>query len=126
MWVSSDISEDVNRIASSETVNGDGDNAKFIGAFKDEFFMNGGTSTFNDYYASFVGKVGQDLADEERGLDHHTNLMNQLINKREGISGVSIDEEMTNLVKYQLGYNAAARLCNVADELIDTLLNLVQ
>jgi flagellar hook-associated protein 1 FlgK len=126
MWVSSDISEDVNRIAASETVNGDGDNAKFIGAFKDEFFMNGGTSTFNDYYASFVGKVGQDLADEERGLDHHTNLMNQLINKREGISGVSIDEEMTNLVKYQLGYNAAARLCNVADELIDTLLNLVQ
>jgi len=39
---------------------------------------------------------------------------------------VSIDEEMINLARYQLGYNSAARLCNVADELIDTLLNLVR
>jgi len=128
MWVSTDIVADVNKIAASETVNGDGGNAEAIGILKDKLidFMNGSTSTFNSYYASFVGKVGQDLADEERGLDHHTNLMNQLINKREGISGVSIDEEMTNLIRYQLGYNSAARLCNVADELIDTLLNLVR
>lgn len=126
MRVSTDIVADVNKIAASETVNDDGGNAEAIGALKDKLFMNSNTSTFNSYYASFVGKVGQDLADEERGLDHHTNLMNQLINKREGISGVSIDEEMTNLIRYQLGYNAAARLCNVADELIDTLLNLVR
>jgi len=126
MWVSTAIVTDVNKIAASETVNGDGGNAELIGTFKDELFMNDDTSTFNSYYASFVGKVGQDLADEERGLDHHTNLMNQLINKREGISGVSIDEEMTNLMRYQLGYNSAAKLCNVADELIDTLLNLMR
>jgi len=126
MQVSSVIVTDANKIAASETVNGDGGNAELIGTFKDGLFMNGGTSTFNSYHASFVGKVGQDLADEERGLDHHTNLMNQLINKREGISGVSIDEEMINLIRYQLGYNSAARLCNVADELIDTLLNLVR
>ena len=126
MQVSSVIVADANKIAASETVNGDGGNAEAIGAFKDALFMNSSTSTFNSYYASFVGKVGQDLADEARGLDHHTNLMNQLINKREGISGVSIDEEMTNLIRYQLGYNSAAKLCNVADELIDTLLNLVR
>ena len=126
MRVSSDIAEDVNKIAASETVNDDGGNAELIGAIKDKLVMNGGTSTFNSYYASFVGKIGQDLADEERGLDHHTDIMNQLINKREGISGVSIDEEMINLARYQLGYNSAARLCNVADELIDTLLNLVR
>jgi flagellar hook-associated protein 1 FlgK len=126
MRVSTDIIEDVNKIAASETVNDDGGNAELIGAIKDKLVMNGGTSTFNSYYASFVGKVGQDLADEERGLDHHTDIMNQLINKREGISGVSIDEEMINLVRYQLGYDSAAKLCNVAGELIDTLLNLVQ
>ena len=126
MRVSTDITEDVNKIAASETVNDDGGNAELIGAIKDKLVMNGGTSTFNSYYASFVGKIGQDLADEERGLDHHTDIMNQLINKREGISGVSIDEEMINLARYQLGYNSAARLCNVADELIDTLLNLVR
>jgi len=126
MRVSTDIAEDVNKIAASETVNDDGGNAELIGAIKDKLVMNGGTSTFNSYYASFVGKIGQDLADEERGLDHHTDIMNQLINKREGISGVSIDEEMINLARYQLGYNSAARLCNVADELIDTLLNLVR
>jgi len=126
MRVSTDIVEDVNKIAASETVNDDGGNAELIGAIKDKLVMNGGTSTFNSYYTSFVGKVGQDLAGEERGLDHHTNIMNQLINKREGISGVSIDEEMINLVRYQLGYNSAAKLCKVAGELIDTLLNLIR
>ena len=126
MRVSSDIVADVNKIAASETVNDGGGNAKIMGGLKDKLTMDSDTSTFNSYYASFVGKVGQDLADETRQFDHHTNLMNQLTNKREGISGVSIDEEMTNLIRYQLGYNSAAKLCSIAGKLIDTLLNMVQ
>jgi len=126
MCVSSNIVADANKISASETVNNDGGNAEIIGDLKDKLIMNGDTSTFNSYYASFVGKVGQDLADETRQFDHHTNLMNQLTNKREAISGVSIDEEMTNLIRYRLGYNSAAKLCSIAGKLIDTLLNMVQ
>ncbi len=124
--VSAAIVADINKIAVSETVNGDGGNASQIGAIKDELLMNDGHSTFNSYYASIVGQIGQDVADVSRDFDRHTNLTSQLTNKRESISGVSIDEEMMNLIKYQTGYNAAAKFFSTADELIDTLMNMVQ
>lgn len=127
MNVNADIIADVNKIAASETVNGDGGNAVSISAIQDELTMNGDKSTFSAYYSSFlVGQIGQDVADANRNFDHHTNVMNQLTNRREEISGVSIDEEMMNLLRYQTGYNAAARLFGVADELVDTLMNMVQ
>ena len=127
MEVSADIIADVNKIAASETVNGDGGNAVSISAIKDELTMNGGKSTFSAYYSSFlVGRIGQDVADANRNFDHHTNLMSHLTNRREEISGVSIDEEMINLARYQTGYEAAAKFFNAADELMDTLMNLMR
>jgi flagellar hook-associated protein 1 FlgK len=127
MEVSADIIADVNKIAASETVNGDGGNAVSISAIKDELTMNGGKSTFSAYYSSsLMGRIGQDVADANRNFDHHTNLMSQLKNKREEISGVSIDEEMMNLIRYQTGYEAAAKFFSTADELMDTLMNLVR
>ena len=49
----------------------------------------------------------------------------QLENRRESISGVSLDEEMINLVKFQTAYDAAAKLVTTADELLQTVLSLV-
>ena len=57
---------------------------------------------------------------------YHTTLMDQLTAKRESISGVSVDEEMLNLIKFQTGYTAAAKLTATIEELVDTLLNLVE
>ncbi|MBW2636546.1 MAG: flagellar hook-associated protein FlgK [Deltaproteobacteria bacterium] len=125
MKVNADIIADVNKIAASETVNGDGGNAVTINTIKDELTMSDGKSTFSSYYSSLVAQIGQDVAYVNRSFDHHTNLMTQLTNRREGISGVSIDEEMMNLIRYQTGYNASARLFGTAQELADTLMNLV-
>ena len=126
MKVSAAIVADINKIAASETVNGDGENAVSMNAIKDELTMNDSKSTFSGYYSSLVAQVGQDVAYVNRSFDHHTNLMSQLTNRKEGISGVSIDEEMMNLIRYQTGYNASARLFGAAQELADTLMNLVQ
>ncbi|MBN2515997.1 MAG: flagellar hook-associated protein FlgK [Deltaproteobacteria bacterium] len=127
MIVSSDILSDINKIAASATVNGDGANAISMGALKDQAVtINGETATFNSHYSSFMAHIGQDVADGSIRYDHSESLMSQLVNKQEGISGVSVDDEMINLMQYQMGYNAAAKLCSVADELIDTLLSLVQ
>jgi flagellar hook-associated protein 1 FlgK len=126
MKVSTEITDDISKIAASSTVNGDGDNAASIGAIKDELVMNGGTSTLSAYYSSIVGQVGQDAAYANRNFEHNTDLMTQLTNKREGVSGVSIDEEMLNLIKYQTGYNASAKLFTLTEELIDTLIGLVE
>lgn len=125
MKVSADIIADVNKIAASATVNGDGGNAVSMSEIKDELTMNSGTSTFSAYYSSLVGQIGQDVAYVNRSFDHHTDLMTQLTNKREAISGVSIDEEMMNLIRYQTGYNASAKLFVAAEELTDTLMSLV-
>lgn len=116
---------DINKIAASETVNGDGGNAVSMNAIKDELTMNSGKSTFSSFYSSLVAQVGEDVAYANRSFDHHTDLMAQLTNKREEISGVSIDEEMLNLIRYQTGYNASAKLFVAAQELSDTLLSLV-
>jgi flagellar hook-associated protein 1 FlgK len=119
------ISSDVMRIAASSTVSGDGANARSMGALKDTVIASGGEEgTLNGHYASFVSRIGQDGADSRRACSHQEILMNQMIHKRLEKSGVSIDEEMLNLIKFQMGYQSAARLCSVAEEMLDTLMTL--
>lgn len=124
--VSEDVLNDTNKIAASSTVNGDGANATAMSSLQNQLTMSGGTATFGAYYSALVGQVGQDTAYENSRYEHNSDLMTQLSNKREEVSGVSIDEEMINLIKFQTGYNASARLFVAADELSDTLLNLVR
>jgi flagellar hook-associated protein 1 FlgK len=52
-------------------------------------------------------------------------MLLQLENHRESISGVSIDEETVNLIKYQNAYQAAAKLIDTADEMMETVLNMI-
>ncbi len=124
--VSEEILSDTDKIAASATVNGDGENALSISAIQNELTMTGGTSTFGEYYSALIGQIGEDKAYVEGRFEHNTDLMTQLTNKRDEISGVSIDEEMLTLIKYQTGYNASARLFVAAEELSDTLMGLIQ
>lgn len=124
--VSAVIAADVNKIAVSATVNGDGDNARAIAAIKDKLVMNGGNTTANDYYANFVGQVGRDVAGANNSVDQQTNIMQQLTNRREAASGVSLDEEMMNLMKYQMLYGAAGKVVSTVNQLMDTLMQLVK
>lgn len=78
--------------------------------------------TFGEAYQRLVMSVGleaQDAGDQET---FYQGLVEQLSNMRDAVSGVSLDEELTNLVKFQRAYQAAARLVSVADELYQTLL----
>jgi len=125
--LSDTIASDMMRIAASETVNGDGANALAMGALKDVVAAIGEENgTINDHYAAFVSRLGQDVADSERTYSHQESLMNQMKNKQQEMSGVSIDEEMMNLIKFQMGYQSAARLCTVAEEMLDILMGLAR
>jgi len=126
MAISGAILADSGRIAASATVAGDGDQAAAIAALKDELLMNGGQATLSSFYASLIGQVARDVAEAGRNSEYQANVLNQLTNQREGISGVSVDEEMMNLIKYQMGYNAAGKLCQVVDEMMETLMSLVR
>jgi flagellar hook-associated protein 1 len=125
MAVSADIAADPGKIAASTTVDGNGDNALEIGSLSDRL-INWGTSTTtaNGYYGALVAQIGQDVSNAINRKDHRDIIMNQLDEQWQSTSGVSIDEEMINLIKYQMGYNAAGRLVTVTNELMDTIINL--
>jgi flagellar hook-associated protein 1 FlgK len=124
MQVAATVLNDPNRIAAALTVNADGDNARAIGAVRDQVLMSGGVSTLGEFFASLVGQIGQGVTESARRLSHETGVMTQMSNTWEQTSGVSIDEEMMNLIKFQMSYGAAAKLAQAADEILQTLLEL--
>ena len=127
MAVHQDIVDDVNKIAAAGSDGGVGDNSNAIeiANLQNAFKMNGDTVTFDDYYNSLVSDVGSEVQKATVNFDHQSLMITHLDNYRETISGVSLDEEMVNLIKFQHGYNAAARLISVADELLDRVISMV-
>jgi len=125
MQVAAAILDDPNRIAAAATLSADGDNARAISGIKDQALMSGSLSTLGDFYAALVGQIGQDVAEAGRTATHEASVMIQMTNAQEQRSGVSTDEEMMNLIKFQMGYAAAAKLAGAADELLQTLLDMV-
>jgi flagellar hook-associated protein 1 FlgK len=80
-------------------------------------------TTFDNFYKDIVAKVGIDAQSAERGVENQGNLLLQLEQRKESISGVSIDEEVANLVQCQTVYQANARVMSTIQEMLDTLLN---
>jgi len=120
------IAADSNKIAASGTgAPGDNSNAIAIAELQNALKMNSDTSTFDNFYNSMVSDVGNKVRSSGMSYDHHTAMVSHLENYRESISGVSLDEEMVNLIQFQLGYDAAAKLISTTNEMLDTLINMV-
>lgn len=79
-------------------------------------------STFGDFLSSLVGEIGIDARAASRNYTFREAFIKDLEETREGLQGVSLDEEMTNLIRYQHAYQAAAKLIQLADEMLETLL----
>lgn len=124
MQVDPSIVADARKIAAATTVNGDGDNASSIAALQNDASLMGSGMTIDNFYESLTSRVGQDVVNAQNSLDHQTSVMNQLENQRNAVSGVSLDEEMLNLIKYQAAYNAAGRLVATVNTMMGTLINL--
>ena len=74
-------------------------------------------------YASFVAQVGSDVQSAQNGQQTSESLLNAINSQRQSVSGVSLDEEMTNLISFQRGYQASARVMTTVDSMLDTLIN---
>ncbi|OGW14865.1 MAG: hypothetical protein A3G93_11445 [Nitrospinae bacterium RIFCSPLOWO2_12_FULL_45_22] len=96
-----------------------------IAALQSKLTMSTDTVTFAEFYTNLVGYVGSKTQEATSNLEHQETIVNQLSNYRESISGVSLDEEMANLILFQQAYDAAAKLVTMADELFQTLLEMV-
>lgn len=74
-------------------------------------------------YAAFVAKVGSDVQSNQSALTTAQTLSSSINQQRQSVSGVSLDEEMTNLITYQRAYQASARMMSTIDSTLDTLIN---
>jgi flagellar hook-associated protein 1 FlgK len=121
------ITNDTNLIAAAEGIDklGDNGNAIAIANLQEALTMNGNTTTFGAYYDSMVSDAGLAVQQATSYYEHQSQMVLQLENYRESISGVSIDEEAVNLIKYQNAYQAAAKLITTADEMMETILAMI-
>ncbi|GAV22536.1 flagellar hook-associated protein FlgK [Carboxydothermus pertinax] len=127
--LSSAVSNNLNNIAAGATnSSGDGGIALQIAQLKDKLTMvlpgsTTPTATFNDFYRTIVSRLGVDAQEADRMYQNEQLLTKNLNNKRMESGGVSIDEEMTNMILYQNAYNAAARIVTAIDEMMDIVIN---
>lgn len=92
-------------------------------ADKMTFTATGTTTTMEGAYGDIVIKVGVKTEQASNMVDNQTAVLSQLYNRRESVSGVSIDEEVTNLLKFQRSYEANSRVISTINEMLDTLIN---
>jgi len=133
--VSADIVNDYNLIATSSTMPDPSDPTKVIpvgagnidvlnqllGYRRDSNMFSEGAP--EDFMKSLVATLGIDAQQAGNYGDNQQVVVNQIVNRRLSDSGVLIDEEMTNLVKFQQAYSASAKMIQTMSEIYDTLIN---
>lgn len=123
--VSDAILQDVGKIAAGAQPYAPGDNriANVLSSlqYKPVF---GGTDTLDNYYSSIVGELGVQSSRATSEHNSQQDIVKQLENIRESISGVSLDEETAKMIEFQKSFDASARLIRTADEMMDTVLSL--
>ncbi len=122
---------DPRRIAAAENDTaagavGDNGNALKLAAMEGEQTMLGGNATFQDTYGRLVAEVGSQTRSAKISRGALETLKQQALEARESVSGVNLDEEAANLIKFQQTYQAAAQVVSVASQTFDTLLNAVR
>lgn len=80
-------------------------------------------ATMDSYYSSMVGQLGVQSQEALRQTENSTVLLQQVESSRQSVSGVSLDEEMAQMIKFQHAYSAAARFMTTFDQMLDKLIN---
>ena len=124
--LSDHIKSSTNNIAAGLQADAPSDNrgALAIANLQNSHFLSNGQSTLDDFYNSIVSDVGVTSSRNNEALGQTKSILTQLEKVREQVSGVSIDEETTNLMQFQHAFDASARVIKIADEVLDTIIKL--
>jgi flagellar hook-associated protein 1 FlgK len=95
-------------------------NIKFVDGVDESLVVAG---TYDDFFRSLIGGLGVQAQEAKRQETNQRFLVESVDSKRQSISGVSMDEEMADMVKFQHAYNAAARQMTTFDEMLDKIIN---
>lgn len=114
--------------SNNSVASGNNEVALAIASIQDKVIPGiGGTgisTTIDSYYSSFIARIGVDVENAELNEKFNDSLLNQYIQRKEGITGINLDEEMANILKFQRLYQAAAKLISVCDEMMQSLLSI--
>lgn len=99
---------------------GDGSNALRMADLKSEKSI--GRFTYEEFFKSVVSDLGISSQEAKKFVENQKILLNNLDQRRQAEQGVSLDEEMANMIKYQHGYDAAARYISTVDDMIQTII----
>lgn len=137
--VNPDILADTNKIAASSqyevingvntTIRGNSDIANAIAGLRDGIFkfpdaltsLSEGTT--DDYFRALTADLGIRASNTERNYENEQTMTDNLQILRQSVSGVSMDEELADMIRFQQAYNAAARNMTVVDEMLDRVIN---
>jgi flagellar hook-associated protein 1 FlgK len=119
-------SGDTFSLSRSDGSSGDNGNAVSLAAIADLGLLDGGRLSLSGANSALVSKVGSQAAQASVQLDAQTTLRSQLQSERDSLSGVNLDEEAADLMRYQQAYQAAAQVVSMANTLFDSLLAAVR
>jgi flagellar hook-associated protein 1 FlgK len=110
--------------AASGSALGDNSNALSLIALQSQKVMNGGTENFQAAYAKLVANVGVKTNEAKVNAKAQSALLTRAVESQQAISGVNLDEEAANLLKFQQAYQAAAQVISVSNDVFQTLLSV--
>ncbi|NYT65049.1 flagellar hook-associated protein FlgK [Alcaligenaceae bacterium] len=120
------VIDDPAKIAAGEVGAGSasGDNALKLAALRNDKSLSGGTLSLNEAFSQIVNRVGVMAQQNGTAAKAQASLIQQNYSAQQALSGVNVDEEVVNLMRFQDQYRAAARLIDASTTLFDTLLGL--
>jgi flagellar hook-associated protein 1 FlgK len=123
--VNAAIAADPRLVAAAGAPNqpGDGSVAASIADLRTALLFGSGSQTASDVYAGLVSRIGSDTRQGTEMAANQALVVGHLENRRESVSGVSLDEEATDMIRFQHAYQAAARVITAVDEMLDLLIN---
>lgn len=122
------ITANGNKVAAAQSDHvSNSDNMTAISNLRNTPITIGGKNiTIDEYYRSIVGQVGSLAQEANNQVTTQTTMVQQVDNTRQSVSGVSIDEEMTNMIRYQQAYGAAAKYVTTVNDMLDKLINSIR
>ena len=123
--VNEDIANDVNLIrASSEAGSAEGNGLNALQLARLRFKPpDGSKTTLGESFNAIISKLGVNTQKARKMVENDQTLAGHLQNLKDSVSGVSLDEEMANMIRFQHAYGAAARMMTAVDEALDTIIN---
>ncbi|NHZ32457.1 flagellar hook-associated protein FlgK [Massilia rubra] len=118
------VAGDTFTVAPNNNGTADNRNARLLGNLQTKPILDGGKATYQSAYAELVSFVGNKTREVQVNSQAGDTLLKQVTAAQQDVSGVNLDEEATNLLKYQQAYQAAGKVMQMASTLFDTILSI--